>query len=126
MIIRTLGAVGIVVVLALLLGTLLLFIYMILHFGEKAVWMFLPYIKEMLKALRSEPRKAHPAIRLELRLTYFFAAVFALCFGAIVAHALVPWISKALEEEFFVVLLSSLILFSAFGGVSIKLALRLP
>jgi hypothetical protein len=120
-----LGPIGTVLLVTVVLGAMLTFLYMVLHFGDQAAHMFLPFLHEAFKALRSESTKTHPAIRLEMRFQQFLGAIVILCLLAILLHALVPWVRERSEQTLLDALLTSAILFVCLGCVSLNLSLRL-
>lgn len=120
------GVVGALVLIAVLLGVGLLALYLILHFGETSIHALGLFVREMLAALRYEPRKTHVAIRLELHFQRTFLATFLLSFGAILLHALVPFMRKQVEDSVSVILVTSFVFSGLLALVSIKLSMRLP
>src|ERR1039457_1130040 len=72
----------------ILVGVTLVLGYMVLRFGDNAIEMFLPYMRQSLSALRSESTKTHPAIVLEMRFQRFLGGVIFFCLAAILLHAL--------------------------------------
>jgi len=118
------GVIGALAFIAIVLGAVLLALLMILHFGETSFHDLAVFVREMFVALRYEPRKAHPAIRLELHFHRFFGAAFLLCLGATVLHALFPWMRKAVEDAVYVSLIGSFILLILLSLVSMGLSLR--
>jgi hypothetical protein len=120
-----LGPIGTVLLVAVVLGTLLTFLYMVLHFGDQAAHMFLPFLHEAVTALRSESTKTHPAIRLEMRFQMFLGAIVIFCLLASLSHALIPWVRERSEQVFLDALITSAVLFVVLGCVSLNLSLRL-
>ena len=120
-----LGIIGTITLIALVLGTLLLLGYMILRFGERGIEMFLPFLREAFQALRREPTKTHPAIRLELRLHCLFGTIFVFCLAASLLHALIPWVRGSTEQLFLDAFITSGIVCVALACVSVALSLRL-
>jgi hypothetical protein len=120
-----LGVPGTIMLVAIVLGFVLYFVYMILLFGDRAVQMFLPFLSEAFKALRSESTKTHPAIRLEMRFQQFLGAIVVLCLLGVLLHALVPWVPEKPENVILGSLLTSGVLFVCLGSISLRLTLRL-
>ena len=120
------GVVGALVLIAVLLCSGLLALYMVLHFGETSIHALRLFVVEMLAALRFEPRKTHPAIRVELYFQRIFLAILLLSFGAILLHALFPFMRKQVEDSVSVVLVTSFVFSGLLAWVSIKLSIRLP
>ena len=123
---QALGPWVVVALAALVLAAFLLLVYMFLRFGKHGGEMLMPYVRELLGALLREPRKTHPAIRLELRLTYLFAGVLFFCFVAIAIHALVPWIPEHVEHIFAATGVSAFFVCVFLSAVSVFASLRLP
>lgn len=121
-----LGTIGTVTLVAVVLAFVLLSLDMILKFGHRAaVEMFLPFLREAFKTLRSESTKTHPAIRLEMRFEYFFGTITAFCLLVNALHALIPWVNEKSEQVILGSLITSAILFVLMAAVSLTLALRL-
>ncbi len=124
-ILSLLGPLAAVFLVAIISAAVLILVYMLLHFGEEGMRMFLPFVSQVWGVLRSEPRKTHPAIKLEFRFHLLLAAVFILCFLAIVLHAIVPWISHHVELALITVWVCDFVALIILGGVSFYAALRL-
>lgn len=115
---------AITLIMAALIGVVLV-VYMLLSFGHEGVRTVVPYISYLLNVLREEPRKRHPAIRVEVYAHGVLAVVviLSLCFLAL--HALVPWIRHDTESTLIATLASSLTAFLVLTVVSIRLGTHL-
>jgi len=100
--------------------------YQLLKFGEVTFQSTIQAIKELLKMIWYHPRQTSLAIKLEL---YFDAAllmVVLLSLAAMVAHALIPWVTEHSEANLLYVLVSALVLFGLFAYQSLRIADHLP
>lgn len=123
--VEILGPVGTITLVAMLLGALLLFTYMLLRFGENGAHMLLPFLREVFQALREEPAKKHPAIRLELLLHCLFGSICAFSLVASLLHALIPWVNHDTERLLLDSYITSGAVSIALTCVSVGLSLRL-
>jgi hypothetical protein len=122
-----LGVAGTLVLAALVLGSFLFLVYMILRFGESGIDMFLPFIREMFGALRREIGKTdNTAIRIELGLECLFGTILVLCLLASLLHALMPWVRASTEELFLDAFITSGVVCVALACVSVTVSIRLP
>jgi hypothetical protein len=119
------GPAATIVLAAILLGAALLLVYMLLRFGESGVSMLLPFLRETFQALREEPYKKSPAIRLELLLHCLFGPIFAFTLFASLLHALIPWVNHDTEQILFDAFVTTGIVTVALTCVSVTLSLRL-
>jgi hypothetical protein len=114
-----------VVLVGLIFAFLLLFGFMVLHFGHDAAKMFLPYVTGQLKVLLTESRKTHPAIRVEMLLHALFGCILLFC---LVMEGLHASVSSVLNEQTTrhlpAVLISSFMVLVLLTIVSIMTALR--
>ena len=120
-----LGVTGTLVLIAVVLLAFLFFVFMILRFGERAIEMLLPFVREIFRTLRSKATKAHPAIRVELVLHCLFGMIFVLCLLASLLHALVPFVRDSTEHLFLYAFVTSGVISTVLAGVSVTLAVRL-
>lgn len=125
-IVGILGPWAAVALIGLILAAFLLFLFLCLRYGDGAFREMLPYCRELISVLKYEPRKSHPAIRLELRLHYFFGGLALISLFAIVLHALIPWVSSGTERDLQLTLIASVGTCICLAAVSIYIALRLP
>jgi hypothetical protein len=121
----TLGVPGAIILSAIVVGAALILGYMLLVFGDEGLRMLLPFMRDGLSTLRGEFSKAHPAIRLELRLHYFFGAVLLFCLGASVLHALIPWVREGTEKLLVGGFVTSFVVCIGLAVVSLTLSVRL-
>jgi hypothetical protein len=108
----------IAVILLLLLAAALVALYLVLRFGESGIEMFLPFIRESLKALGREATKEHPAIRLERRLHYFFGLIIMVSLAGSLLHSLIPWVNPDTERMLMDAFVTSLVVCVALVPVS--------
>lgn len=120
-----LGVTGTITLCALGVLVLLVMGYMFLRFGEQGLRMLLPFMREIIKTFRSEARKAHPAIRLELCFHIAIIGIVIFCLGATLLHALMPWMRPGVDHLLEEVFITCLVLFVLLASVSITLAIRL-
>jgi len=128
-IVDALGARGVAVIvtiaLVVIVGGLLIFGYMCLAFGDRALEMLLPFLREIFNSLKKEPAKLDPAVRLELIFHRFLSALILFCLAATLLHALVPWVKERVENILLGGFITSFLLWIGLAGVSLRLTLRL-
>jgi hypothetical protein len=95
---------------------------MCLNFGHKAFAMVLPFAKQHLRLMLDEPKRSHPAIKLELRFHYLFGFIFVLCLSLEILHALIPHLGNI----FLPWLVSSLCILVLLTIVSLVASIVLP
>src|ERR1700730_3102764 len=115
-----LGTLGTITLVAVVFGSVLFILYLILLFGDRAVQMFLPFLSEAVKILRSESTKTHPAIRLEMRFQQFLGVIVIFTLLANLLHALIPFVRERSEQVLQGALITSGILFVVLGCVSLN------
>jgi len=114
-----------VVVVVIVGGSLAFLGYMSLKFGDRALEMLLPFVREVISTLRNESTRTHPAVRLELRFHHVLAAVIFFCLVATAVHALVPWAGERAQTVIICAFITSFVLSSILGAISLRLSLRL-
>ena len=112
-------------VLGTIVGGFLIFLYLLLHFGDKAVKLFFPFIKSVVQTLNSERDNSHPAIRLEYSFHIMLLLIFCLCLLAQLVHALIPWRVQLNETLLNEMAVSCFVVMVILGAVSFKFASRL-
>lgn len=121
-----LGKVAFILLVTIVLVFAYLALRMLLEFGRVGFKEVGAAAVGMYKLLRYEPRKTHPAIRMEFRFHQFFGMVAIVSLLLLVLHSLIPWASKTLEYAASVGFVSSLVFIVVLGHKSIELSVRLP
>jgi hypothetical protein len=103
----------------------LIFLYLVLEYGERAAKMFIPFARSAIKTLASEKDNEHPAIRVEYAMHRILLLLFFACLGVRVVHSMIPWSVNINEQMLDVLIVSFVGVGSLLGGVSFRFALRL-
>jgi hypothetical protein len=103
----------------------LIFLYLVLEYGERAAKMFIPFATSAIKTLASEKDNKHPAIRVEYAMHRILLLLFIACLGVRVVHSLIPWSVNINEKMLDALLVSFVVVIVLLGGISFRFALRL-
>jgi hypothetical protein len=103
----------------------LVFLYLVLEYGERAAKMFIPFASSAIRTLAGEKDNKHPAIRVEYAMHRIMLLLFFACLGVRVVHSLIPWSVNINEQMLDVLLVSFVVVGCLLGGVSLRFALRL-
>ena len=97
----------------------------LLRHGTAAVRLFVPVLRDVLRAITNQPETDNAAMRTEKASHVFCVLVFALSWGIIAAHSLLPWDSQIKHQVFYGLLVGSCVWFIGMVSISQWLDRRL-